>query len=79
MTPAQTAALLEAPSPTCPLCHTPGPLSSEALQVGGYWACARCGQTWTGERLETFAAYARFAASLNHPAPVGPQAAETIH
>ena len=43
------------------------------------WACARCGQTWTGERLETVAAYIRFADSLNHPVQVGPLVAETIH
>src|SRR6476620_1809686 len=79
MTPAQTVSPVEAPPPTCPLCHTPGPLSFDALQAGGYWACARCGQTWTGERLETFAAYARSSDSFNRSVPVGLQAAETIH
>lgn len=79
MIPVQTAPPMEVAPPTCPLCHTPGPLSREALQAGGYWACARCGQTWTGERLETVAAYIRFADSLDHPVQVGPLVAETIH
>jgi ribosomal protein L37AE/L43A len=79
MTPVQTVPPVEAPPPTCPLCHTPSPLSSDALQAGGYWACPRCGQTWTGERLETFAAYARLSDSFNRSVPVGPQEAETIH
>jgi hypothetical protein len=50
-------------SPECPMCHTAsGSLTAQSLRAGGAWACARCGQEWTAERLDTVAAYARFAA-----------------
>jgi transposase-like protein len=49
------------PSPTCPLCHTPDhTITGDALTAGAAWRCARCGQTWSAERLATAAAYARY-------------------
>jgi len=47
---------------SCPLCHTPrltgGP---DGPKVGPAWVCARCGQTWSAARIETVAAYLRYA------------------
>jgi ribosomal protein L37AE/L43A len=43
---------------TCPMCHTPSPLSRSAIAAGGDWQCTRCGQHWDGSRLSTVAAYA---------------------
>jgi hypothetical protein len=62
MTPVQMP--IDVLSATCPLCHTLGPtLTPEELRAGAGWACARCGQKWTAERLETAAAYQRYAAT----------------
>jgi len=50
------------PSPTCPLCHTlDHTITNADLAAGAAWRCARCGQTWSAERLATAAAYARYA------------------
>lgn len=43
---------------TCPMCHTPSPLSESAIAAGGDWRCMRCGQHWDGARLAAVAAYA---------------------
>ncbi len=48
---------------TCPLCHTAHASASAALQTGESWTCLRCGQTWTGARLKTVAAYERYVAA----------------
>lgn len=49
---------------TCPLCHTVDETVTPAsLRAGATWKCTRCGQTWSAERLETVAAYARFDAA----------------
>jgi predicted CXXCH cytochrome family protein len=49
---------------TCPLCHTGHEsVNSALLQTGASWTCARCGQTWTGARLKTVAAYERYVAA----------------
>ena len=48
---------------TCPLCHTVrqgAPLDADRNAPA--WTCARCGQSWSSGRLETAAAYVRFAA-----------------
>ena len=51
-------------SATCPLCHTVHEsVTSALLQTGASWTCARCGQTWTGARLKTVAAYERYVAA----------------
>lgn len=50
--------------PTCPMCHTVDEsITIEALGTGGTWKCTRCGQTWSAQRLEAVAAYARFEAA----------------
>lgn len=62
--PQATAALLgvEPDGPrraTCPLCHTTdASVPQDALEAGGSWRCARCGQHWDAERLATVAVYA---------------------
>ena len=43
---------------TCPMCHTSATLSQSALEAGGDWRCARCGQHWDSARLVAVAAYA---------------------
>lgn len=49
---------------TCPLCHTARQGAAlDADRNAPAWTCDRCGQTWSPGRLETAAAYARFAAS----------------
>jgi hypothetical protein len=51
-------------APVCALCHTlDRMISADSLAAGATWACSRCGQTWSADRLETAAAYARYAAS----------------
>ena len=53
---------------TCPLCHTTHPsLTAAALEAGGDWHCARCGQHWDASRLAHDAAYAAWA--VEHDAP----------
>jgi transposase-like protein len=50
---------------TCPLCHTlDQTMTSETLDAGAWWRCARCGHTWNDARLATAAAYAQYAAAL---------------
>lgn len=44
--------------PTCPMCHTAAPLTQNAIDAGGDWRCARCGQSWDAGRLSAVAAYA---------------------
>lgn len=67
MTPGQTQQSADA-SPQCPMCHTTsGTLTAQSLRAGGAWACIRCGQEWNAERLETVAAYARFAERQQPP------------
>src|SRR6187200_552506 len=49
-------------SPTCPLCHTvEQTMTWDGLRRGETWLCARCGQTWSARRLETAAAYVKYA------------------
>ena len=43
---------------TCPMCHASSTLSQSALEAGGDWRCARCGQHWDAARLAAVAAYA---------------------
>jgi len=43
---------------TCPLCHTPSTLTPAAVEAGGEWQCARCGQQWDTARLAALANYA---------------------
>jgi len=63
MTPAQTAQI-SGQAPTCPLCHTVDQMvTPDSPRRGATWTCARCGQTWSPERLETVAAYMRYAAA----------------
>jgi hypothetical protein len=52
---------------TCPLCHADAPLPLRAIEAGGDWQCARCGQHWDATRLATVAAYAAWAADHDHP------------
>jgi hypothetical protein len=48
----------DALSGTCPLCQTIHPsLTGDALEVGGSWCCARCGQHWSAARLKTVSGY----------------------
>jgi ribosomal protein L37AE/L43A len=45
-------------SATCPLCETTHPsLTREALEAGAFWCCARCGQHWDAQRLQTVSGY----------------------
>ena len=43
---------------TCPMCHTPTPLTQSDIDAGAGWRCVRCGQQWSRTRLSTVAAYA---------------------
>ena len=43
---------------TCLLCHTPTPLTQNAIDAGSGWQCVRCGQRWDATRLAAVAAYA---------------------
>jgi hypothetical protein len=53
----------------CPFCHTEAAaMVQSALAAGGYWLCARCGQTWDANRLATQAAYANYAERAFGPA-----------
>jgi hypothetical protein len=46
----------------CLSCHTAdATMTNDAVSRGGYWKCARCGQTWSAVRLATAAAYERWA------------------
>ena len=50
-------------SATCPLCHTLGPVLSEAAGLAGAdWRCAVCHQSWNATRLATVASYVGFCA-----------------
>lgn len=50
-------------SMTCPLCHTAHQVgAADTPPVGAAWVCTRCGQTWSAARIDTVAAYMRFAA-----------------
>ena len=51
--------------PTCPMCHTSAPLSQSALEAGGAWRCARCGQHWHAGRLAAVAAYGAWMADYD--------------
>ena len=47
---------------TCPLCHTPHLTGApDAPRIGTAWVCTRCGQAWSAARIETVAAYLRYA------------------
>ncbi len=64
--PHTTAALLDVEPDvvryaTCPMCHTPTSVTQDAIEAGGDWRCARCGQYWDAMRLATVAAYATWA------------------
>ena len=48
--------------PTCPMCHTPAPLTQNAVDASGAWRCVRCGQSWDAARLSAVAAYAAWVA-----------------
>jgi hypothetical protein len=61
-------------SAPCPLCHTSATLSQSALEAGGDWRCARCGQHWDAARLAAVAAYAAWSADHDR---VGRQGATT--
>jgi ribosomal protein L37AE/L43A len=51
-------------SPICPLCHTlDHTVTADSLGAGAYWACTRCGQTWSAARLARAAAYAEYEAT----------------
>lgn len=47
----------------CPLCHTPSPLSEQAITAGQSWRCAVCDQMWSAQRLKTVAAYGAWVAA----------------
>jgi hypothetical protein len=40
------------------MCHTTASVTQSAVQAGGTWRCARCGQHWDATRLTAVAAYA---------------------
>jgi predicted Zn finger-like uncharacterized protein len=61
---------------TCPMCHTSATLSQSALEAGGDWRCARCGQRWDAARLAAVAAYAAW--SRDHDR-VGRQTTKASH
>ena len=42
---------------TCPMCHTRAPVTQHAIDAGGDWRCAVCGQHWDAARLAVVAAY----------------------
>lgn len=46
---------------TCPSCHTPDAVvTNAAVGAGADWRCQRCGQRWDGRRLAAVAAYAEW-------------------
>jgi predicted Zn finger-like uncharacterized protein len=48
---------------TCPMCHTPDLVVTQAaLMAGGEWRCGRCGHRWDAEGLAAVAAYAEWCA-----------------
>ena len=48
---------------TCPLCHmAEATMADGAVEKGGGWRCARCGQRWDAARLATVGAYAAWVA-----------------
>jgi hypothetical protein len=52
---------------TCPMCHTPSPLTRGAVAAGGAWRCIRCGQHWEGGRLAAVAAYDAWGVACSSP------------
>jgi transposase-like protein len=63
MTPVESVQIVESWA-SCPLCHTVDKtVTLETLRAGASWKCARCGQSWDGERLERVNAYTRFEAA----------------
>lgn len=44
------------------MCHTPGSVTQNAIEVGGDWRCVRCGQHWDATRLAAVAGYAAWVA-----------------
>ncbi len=63
-------------SATCPLCHTSATLTQSAIEAGGAWVCARCGQHWDAARLAAIAAYAKWSAEHDR---VGSRGTDDIH
>lgn len=63
---------------TCPMCHTPTPVTQNAIEAGGDWRCVTCGQHWDATRLAAVAAYAAWVADRDRvgtPGTEGGQAA----
>jgi hypothetical protein len=58
------------------MCHTSATPSQSALEAGGDWRCARCGQHWDAARLAAVAAYAAW--SRDHDR-VGAQTTKRSH
>jgi hypothetical protein len=57
---------------TCPLCHTPDPLLTEAALAGGAdWSCATCRADWSAARVATVIAYRAWLAE-HRPAQPAP-------
>lgn len=55
---APAAALPDHALVTCPSCHAEDPVvSNRAVADGAAWVCARCGQEWDAQRLDSVAAY----------------------
>jgi hypothetical protein len=49
------------------MCHTAATLSQSAVEAGGDWRCARCGQHWDAARLAAVAAYAVWTRDHDRP------------
>ena len=69
LSPPQPTAMLddERDVAACPMCHTPAPLTGNALDADGSWQCVRCGQHWDVARLATVAAYAAWVVEHDRP------------
>jgi predicted Zn finger-like uncharacterized protein len=56
---------------TCPMCHTPTPITQNAIEAGGDWRCGRCGQHWDATRLAAVATYVAWVAERDRAATRG--------
>jgi hypothetical protein len=50
------------------MCHAAASTTERAIEAGGAWQCARCGQHWDAARLAAVAAYAVWDADRNRAA-----------
>lgn len=83
--PAHTAASLLDTEPdlvrhaTCPMCHASTAMTQQAIEAGGEWRCARCGQHWDVARLAAVAAYAAWVVDRDRGVKVSTHGSQHAH